>query len=107
MWGLEVSTAIAKEWYRFRDIAANIGIVTASLFWRGHMTGKKSAIPRLMQIDTTFEAHFSIAELAAKWKLSRETVRQLFKNEAGVVKVRNSRRAGTPAGNGGPGSQGC
>jgi hypothetical protein len=52
----------------------------------------KSGIPRLIQIDTTFEPHFSIAELAAKWKLSRETVRQLVKDDPAVVKVRNGRR---------------
>lgn len=38
--------------------------------------------------DTTFERHYSIAELAAMWKLSRETVRQVVKNETGVLKVR-------------------
>ena len=59
------------------------------------------------EVDTTLETYYSIADLAVKWKLSRETVRQLFKNSAGVVKVRNSRRAGTPARNGGSSSQGC
>jgi hypothetical protein len=52
------------------------------------------------EVNITLETHYSIADLAVKWKLSRATVRQLFKNSAGVVKVRNSRRAGTPEGNG-------
>ena len=56
------------------------------------MMGNKSGIPRLIPKDTTFEPHFSIAELAAKWKLSRETVRQLVKDDPAVVKVRNGRR---------------
>jgi hypothetical protein len=59
------------------------------------------------EADTTLEAHYSIAELAAKWKLSLETIRQLLENEPGVVKVRDGRRSRRPAGNGGPSSQGC
>jgi hypothetical protein len=42
--------------------------------------------------DTTFERHFNIDELAAIWKYSRETVRQLVKDEPGVIKVRNGPR---------------
>ena len=42
--------------------------------------------------DTTFEAHFSIADLARQWKLGRETVRLLIKNEPGVLKIRMGRR---------------
>jgi hypothetical protein len=56
------------------------------------MTSDKSGsmVPRIT--DTTFELHFSIADLAAQWKYSRETVRQLVKDEPGVLKVRNGRR---------------
>jgi len=43
-------------------------------------------------LDTTFEAHFSIAELARQWKLGRETVRLLVKDEPGVVKIRLGRK---------------
>jgi len=39
--------------------------------------------------DTTFERHFSIDELATIWNYSRETVRQLVKDDPGVAKVRN------------------
>ncbi len=42
--------------------------------------------------DTTFEPHFSIAELAKQWKLGRETVRLLIKDEPGVVRIRLGRR---------------
>jgi hypothetical protein len=52
----------------------------------------ESGVLRLIQNDTTFEDHYSIAELALKWKLSRETVRRLVKDDPEVVKVRNGRR---------------
>ncbi len=42
--------------------------------------------------DTTFEAHYSIADLARQWRLSRETVRLLLKDEQGVVRVRLGHR---------------
>jgi hypothetical protein len=38
--------------------------------------------------DTTFEPHFTIGELAKRWRLNRETVRQLVQNEPGVLRVR-------------------
>lgn len=47
---------------------------------------------RLSGADTTFEQHFSIGQLARWWNLSRETVRQLVKDEPGVLKVRNGSR---------------
>jgi hypothetical protein len=34
------------------------------------------------------EPHYRISELAARWKLGRETLRKLFQNEPGVVKIR-------------------
>jgi hypothetical protein len=43
-------------------------------------------------LDTTFEAHYSVGELARQWKLGRETVRLLVKDELGVVKIRMGRR---------------
>jgi hypothetical protein len=42
--------------------------------------------------DTTFELHYSIGDLAKQWRLSRETVRLLVKEEPGVVKVRLGRQ---------------
>lgn len=38
--------------------------------------------------DTTFETHYSIADLARTWRIGRETVRLLIKDEPGVVKIR-------------------
>jgi hypothetical protein len=38
--------------------------------------------------DTTFERHYRISELAEMWKLGRETIRVLVKDEPGVIKVR-------------------
>lgn len=43
---------------------------------------------RQFDIDTTFEVHYSIADLAERWRLGRETVRLLVKDEPGVIKVR-------------------
>jgi hypothetical protein len=56
------------------------------------MTINKSGSTDSRQTDTTFEPHFSISDLAANWKLSRETVRQLVRDEPGVLKVRNGLR---------------
>lgn len=42
--------------------------------------------------DTTFEAHYSIGDLAKQWRLGRETVRLLVKDEPGVLKIRMGRR---------------
>jgi hypothetical protein len=42
--------------------------------------------------DTTFEAHYSIGDLANQWRLGRETVRLLVKDEPGVLKIRMGRR---------------
>ena len=39
-------------------------------------------------LDTTFEKHFRINELAKQWGLGRETTRKLFQHEPGVVTVR-------------------
>ena len=42
--------------------------------------------------DSTFEAHYTIGDLARQWRLGRETVRLLVKDEPGVVKVRMGAR---------------
>lgn len=39
-----------------------------------------------------FERHYRIGELAEMWRLGRETVRLLVKDEQGVVKVRLGRK---------------
>jgi hypothetical protein len=46
----------------------------------------------LVQSDTTFEMHYSIADLARQWRLGRETVRLLVKDEPGVLKIQLGRR---------------
>ena len=46
----------------------------------------------LVQSDTTFEMHYSIADLAKQWRLGRETVRLLVKDEPGVLKIQLGRR---------------
>jgi hypothetical protein len=38
------------------------------------------------------ERHYRIGELAEMWKLGRETVRLLVKNEEGVIKIRLGRK---------------
>jgi hypothetical protein len=42
--------------------------------------------------QATFERHYRIGELAALWKLGRETVRLLVKDEHGVIKIRLGRK---------------
>ena len=39
-----------------------------------------------------FQRHYRIGELAEMWKLGRETVRLLVKNEQGVIKIRLGRK---------------
>jgi hypothetical protein len=48
----------------------------------------RSSSPHPISIDTTFEIHYSIADLAQQWRLGRETVRLLVKDEPGVLKIR-------------------
>jgi hypothetical protein len=51
-----------------------------------------AAPARSATADTTFELHYSIADLAKQWRLSRETIRVLIKDEPGVVRIRLGRR---------------
>jgi hypothetical protein len=37
---------------------------------------------------TAFERHYRVGDLAGMWKLGRETVRLLVKDEPGVIKIR-------------------
>jgi hypothetical protein len=48
----------------------------------------RSSIPQSVSTDTTFEIHYTIADLARLWRLGRETVRLLVKDEPDVLKVR-------------------
>jgi hypothetical protein len=42
--------------------------------------------------QATFERHYRIGDLAEMWKLGRETVRLLVKDEQGVIKIRLGRK---------------
>ena len=44
------------------------------------------------EVGPAFERHYRIGELAEMWKLGRETVRLLVRDEAGVIKVRLGRK---------------
>jgi type IV secretory pathway TrbD component len=44
-------------------------------------------------LESSFrEQHFKIGDLARRWKLGRETIRLMIKNEPGVMKVRLGRK---------------
>src|SRR5687768_13427135 len=44
------------------------------------------------EVGPAFERHYRIGELAEMWKLGRETVRLLVRDEVGVIKVRLGRK---------------
>jgi hypothetical protein len=66
------------------------------------LNGKNASVnnPSRMEISTTtrvsVERHYSVAEIAAMWNLSKDVVRRLFCNEPGVLildnRTRGSRR---------------
>ena len=55
-------------------------------------TATRNQESRHIQIDSTFEIHYSIGDLAKQWRLGRETVRLLVKDEPGVLKIRMGQR---------------
>jgi hypothetical protein len=36
---------------------------------------------------SAFEKHYSVAEISARWRYSEDTIRRLFRDEPGVLKV--------------------
>jgi transcriptional regulator GlxA family with amidase domain len=44
------------------------------------------------QADKLLERHYSVAELAQQWNLSRDTIRRMFENEPGVVVFQRPKR---------------
>lgn len=42
--------------------------------------------------NRAFEPHFEVKELAAMWRLGRESVRLLIKDEPGVIKMQMGRK---------------
>jgi hypothetical protein len=55
-------------------------------------TGSRNPQSHQVQGDTTFEVHYSIGDLAKQWRLGREAVRLLVKDQAGVLKIRMGRK---------------
>jgi hypothetical protein len=51
-------------------------------------TDARNSAARPVATDTTFEAHYTIGDLAKQWRLGRETVRLLMKDEPGIIKIR-------------------
>jgi hypothetical protein len=43
-------------------------------------------------VDSAFETHYRIGDLARLWGLGRETVRKLVKDDPGVLKIRMGRK---------------
>ena len=46
----------------------------------------------LLLPDSTFERHYSIQDLATQWRISRETVRLLIKDEPDVIRIQLGRK---------------
>ena len=53
------------------------------------MSGKQ-ARDSLVVVDTFEERHFTIAEIATRWRISREKARRLFLDEPGVIRFHGS-----------------
>lgn len=50
------------------------------------MIAKQSVADISFRIDTFDERHFTLAEVAAMWRISREKARRLFHSEPGVIR---------------------
>jgi hypothetical protein len=55
-------------------------------------TAAPSSRVSVSQEHPAFERHYRVGELAEIWKLGRETVRLLVKDEQGVIKIRLGRK---------------
>jgi hypothetical protein len=42
--------------------------------------------------SATFERHYTVAEVAAMWNLSKDAIRRMFQNEPGVLVLANLTR---------------
>jgi len=49
-------------------------------------------VAAMLTVNTTFEKHYRIGDLARTWGLGRETVRKLVKDDPGVIKIRMGRK---------------
>jgi transcriptional regulator GlxA family with amidase domain len=43
------------------------------------------------QVDKLIERHYTVAELAERWNLSRDTIRRMFESEPGVVVFKHAK----------------
>jgi len=50
------------------------------------MTAKQAPRDNIFAVDTFEERHFTLAEIAAMWRISHEKARRLFHNEPGVIR---------------------
>jgi hypothetical protein len=84
---LDIATATATA------IATAIAALTSSAKFREwHKTAHQPAAPvpefiRVPTIEAALELHYSPAELAQKWGVSTETIRVIFRDEPGVLKI--------------------
>jgi hypothetical protein len=47
----------------------------------------RTELAAVNQADTALEKHYSVAEIASAWALSRDTVRRMFLREPGVLVI--------------------
>lgn len=52
-----------------------------------HWPGNQGEVVEGTPVTTAFEPYFTVADIAALWKLSEDTVRRLFQHEPGVVAI--------------------
>jgi hypothetical protein len=45
-----------------------------------------------LDVNSAFEPHYRVGELAKMWGLGRETLRLMVKDEPGVIKIRMGRK---------------
>ena len=50
------------------------------------MAAKQASRDSTFIVDTFEERHFTLAEIAAMWRISHEKARRLFCNEPGVIR---------------------
>jgi hypothetical protein len=54
----------------------------------------QSTSPAQQQDSSAFEKHFSVAEVAAMWNISIDSVRRIFEREPGVLVVGGAQKRG-------------
>lgn len=95
----DTSNVTAEYCILFALIGFLIGVWGSALY-NDHRALSASAVSTSASVSTEgpttdgafAERHRRIRDLSESWALSRETVRQMVKNDPGVVKIRNGRR---------------